>query len=1076
MRSSFLRRSCLRLSGRAALAPLVPALLATFLAAGPVAAQDWNVNEPPFPTYELEINTEEGTWMSLDVSPDGSEIVFDLLGDIYVIPFEGGEARQLTEGMAWNMQPVFSPDGQYIAFTSDRAGGDNIWVMERDGSNPRQITNESFRLLNGPDWTPDSQYIVARKHFTSARSLGAGEMWLYHLDGGTSGLRLTERPNDQQDVNEPVFSPDGRYLYYSQDVTGGSTFQYNKDPNPGIYAIRRLDRETGQTTTVTGGPGGAIRPAPSPDGERLAFIRRANYQSTLYVRELESGREWPLYDGLDRDLQEIWAIHGVYPRMTWTPDGSEIVFWAGGGIHRLDVETRDITKVPFQVQTTRTMAEAHRPRIDIQAEEFDVRMPRWVQVSPDGNRVLYQALGYLWVRELSEGAEPRRLTSQTDHFELEPAWSRDGQQVAFIAWDDQELSTVRVAPVEGAEAGRVVVDGPGHFREPVFTPDGETLLFRRVGGGGLISPLWPGEAGTYRVPVSGGEAVRFTGGLSGMHFGASSDRVYFTRGGTLLSIGLDGHDERQHLSGQFVSDIQVSPDDRWVTWSSRYQAYVRPFVPTGSSVSVSPGSRDVPQRRVSRDAGDFLHWSGDGQTLHWTTGAELFSLGLGETFPWSDDQVEDEVDLPVAEGQMIGFRAQADRPEGVVAFTGARILTMNGDEVIENGTLVVEEHRIAAVGPDGEVDIPQGAHVVDASGHTIMPGLIDVHQHGGQGSGPIIPRQNRSNYATLAFGVTTIHNPSASTQQIFAASEMARAGEVVAPRIFSTGTILYGATSASTAQVNNLDDARSHIRRLGAAGAFSVKSYNQPRRDQRQQILAAAREQDVLVVLEGGALFQHNMTMIQDGHTGIEHSLPLAAVYDDVRQFWGGSDTGYTPTLVVSFGPLYGENYFYYHDNLWENQRLLDFSPPLTVEAASRRRTAVPDDEWGHIETARVATELHREGVLVNLGAHGQRNGIDAHWELRSFGLGGATPMEALQIATLNGARYLGLDHEIGSLEVGKLADLIVLEENPLEGLENTETVRWTMVNGRLFDARTMDEVGNHPREREPFWWETMEP
>jgi len=1049
---------------------------ASALPQGAAARGGWDVSAPPFPTYDIAIDTREGTWMSLDVSPDGREIVFDFLGDLYVIPMDGGLARPLTSGMAWNMQPVFSPNGQWIAFTSDRSGGDNLWIMDRDGSNPRQVSNESFRLLNGPAWSPDSDYLVGRKHFTSARSLGAGEIWLYHREGISAGVQLTQRPNDQKDVNEPAFSPDGRYVYYSQDVTPGSTFEYNKDPNAGIYAIRRLDRVTGETTTVTGGPGGAIRPTPSPNGDHLAFIRRVRGVSTLFLRELASGREWALYSGLDRDLQEIWAIHGVYPRMAWTPDGTHLVFWAGGGIHRVNVETREVSPIPFHVQTTRPMAQVQRVRVEMEPDTFQVRMPRWSQVSPQGDRVLFQALGYLWIRDLA-GGTPRRLTRQTDHFEIEPAWSPDGRSVAYIGWDDGALATVRIVDARGAEAGRIVVAGPGHFREPAFSPDGGTLVYRKVSGGGSISPLWSQDTGIYQVPVRGGNPTLIPGASgSNPHFGLASDRIYLNRGNALISIGLDGHDERTHLTAPYLSEARVSPDEQWVVWKARFQGFIRPFIPTGGAVAVTPGSRDLPQQRVTQDDGDFFHWSVGGGSLHWSVGPNLFSLSMSQTFAWVDDASDALVSLPVTESQSLSFAVPADRPQGTLVLDGGRILTMRGDEVIERGTVVVRENRIVAVGPQGTVEIPAGATVLDVSGHTLMPGIVDAHQHGGQGSGSVIPRQNPSNYASLAFGVTTIHNPSASTQQIFAASEMARAGAVVAPRIFSTGTILYGAESGSTAQVNSLDDARSHIRRLKAVGAFSVKSYNQPRRDQRQQILAAAQEQDVLVVLEGGALFHHNMSMIQDGHTGIEHSLPLAAVYDDVRQFWAGSGTGYTPTLVVAFGPIWGENYFYAQDAVWENERLLAFNPQGSIDARARRRITVPDEEWGHIETARVAAELSREGVLVNLGAHGQRNGLDAHWELWSFGLGGMTPLEALRVATLNGATYLGLDHEIGSLEPGKLADLLVLEANPLDDLRNSERIRWTMINGRLFDARTMDEVGNHPTPRLPFWWETFEP
>ncbi|MFN3938932.1 MAG: TolB family protein, partial [Chitinophagales bacterium] len=204
----------------------------------------WNVSNPVEPFIEVTIETDEGTWMNLDVSPDGKTIVFDMLGDIYSMPVTGGEATLLRAGHAFEIQPRFSPDGKKIAFTSDAGGGDNIWIMDADGSNAKQLTKESFRLLNNAVWTPDGNYIVARKHFTSQRSLGAGEMWMYHIGGG-DGIQLTKRKNDQQDAGEPWVSPDGRYVYFSEEMYGGGYFQYNKDPNSQIYIIRRYDMQTG---------------------------------------------------------------------------------------------------------------------------------------------------------------------------------------------------------------------------------------------------------------------------------------------------------------------------------------------------------------------------------------------------------------------------------------------------------------------------------------------------------------------------------------------------------------------------------------------------------------------------------------------------------------------------------------------------------------------------------------------------------------------------------------------------------------------------------------------------------------
>ncbi|HET9678955.1 MAG TPA: amidohydrolase, partial [Gammaproteobacteria bacterium] len=855
-----------------------PALLTLLLlpvtacAADSSEEKDWDVNNPPGPAKSVEIDVTEGTWINLDVSPDGETVVFDLLGDLFVIPIEGGEAEQLTAGMAWDMQPRYSPDGSAIAFTSDRSGGDNIWIMRLADNSFHQVTDEDFRLLNNPVWTPDGNYIAARKHYTGTRSLGAGEIWLYHRSGG-EGVQMVARANEQKDINDPAFSPDGRYLYYDQDVTPGDTFEYNKDSNGEIYAIKRLDRKTGETITYVSGAGGSIRPTPSPDGKWLAFIRRVRFQSTLFLKNIESGDIFPVYDDMERDMQEIWAIHGVYTGMDWTPDSQSLVFWADGHIKRLNIESREVSTIPFHVEKSMEIRPALRYPVDIAPDNFKTRMLRWATVSPDGNQAVFEALGHLYMRPLGNDAEAQRLTEQTTHFELQPAFSRDGRYLAYVTWDDKKLGTLRVRDLLTGEEIQLNRK-PGHFVEPVFSPDGKTVVFRRITGGYLRAPRWDEHPGVYAVPADGSAAPRLiTKDGYAPQFGANNNRLFLTRmekydKRLLVSLELDGSDLRTHFTSTWATDFKVSPQGRWVAFQERYNVYIAPFTRSGQAIEIGPDTKSIPVQRVSAHGGNYLHWAGDGRSLHWSLGPKLMSRALNQTFAFLEGGPDEADDIPEpgADAIDLGFEQAFAVPNTRLALVGARILTMDKAGIIEDGAIIIEGNRISAVGPRSDIELPANMPVLDVSGKTIMPGIIDVHWHGAQGTDEFIPEQNWVNYASLAFGVTTLHDPSNDTSTIFAASELAKAGLITAPRIFSTGTILYGATTAFTTEIDSYEDALHHLKRLKAQGAFSVKSYNQPRRDQRQQIIAAARELEVKVVPEGGALFQHNMNMIVDGH------------------------------------------------------------------------------------------------------------------------------------------------------------------------------------------------------------------
>ncbi len=1038
----------------------------------------WSVETPSGTPTLAPIDVREGTWINLDVSPDGSQIAFDLLGDIFVMPIAGGEATALTDTVAWDMQPRWSPDGKRIAFTSDRGGGDNLWLMGRDGSAPKALSDESFRTVNGPAWSPDSLFVAGRKHFTKTRSAGAGEVWLWHRDGGKKGLQLTEKPNDQKDVNEPAFSPDGAYLYYSIDNTPGSNFEYNKDPTKGIYTIRRVELATGRTDDVVSGPGGAVRPTPSHDGRRLAFVRRVDGKSWLHLKDLRSGEITRLHGPIERDMQEIWAMQGVYPSMAWTPDDKALVYWSGGRIWRLDVSSRQAVEIPFHVRKQMKVYDAVRTPVEVAPDQVHTKMLRGVAVSPSGDRVVYEALGKLWIRGLPDGT-PKRLTKQSDHFELFPVWSRDGKQIAYVSWDDAALARLRVVGAGGG-AGRIVTPDPGHYVEPAFSPDGKTLAYRAISGGSLRAPLWGEDTGVFVVPVAGGKPQRVTRDGSQPQFGAKGDRLFVLRAPAndkreLVSMALDGAEPATHVTSEYAGEFRVAPDGRWIAWTERYQAYVAPLVATGKPYALGPKADALPVTRVSKDAGDHLQWSGDSSRLYWSTGPELFQRDLKDAFGWvpgAPDKMPEPAALLERKGIDIGFDFAAAKPKGRLAVVGARIVSMKGDEVIADGTVVVDGNRIVAVGPRATTPVPAGATVIDGKGRTLLPGLVDAHWHGSQGDEEFIPQQNWYDFAALAYGVTTVHDPSNDTSEFFAAAELARAGDIVAPRLFSTGMILYGATTGFTVQIDSLDDARSHLRRLKAMGASSVKSYNQPRRDQRQQVLAAARELGLNVVPEGGAMFNTNMSMVVDGHTTLEHSVSVENVYDDVTQLWSRSTMAYTPTLIVAYGGIWGENYWYDTSEVWKDERLMRFVPRSIVEPRARRRVRAPLEDYNHFAVARSAKRLADAGVTVTTGAHGQRESLGLHWEIEMLVQGGMTPHQALRAATLNGAKALGYDKDIGSVEVGKLADLVLVEGDPLKDAADARRVTHTIVNGRVFDAATMDELGATPRKRAPFWFE----
>ena len=1044
--------------------------------------KEWDVLNPPMALNSVNIKTNETTWSSLDVTPDGKHIVFDMLGDIYIVDIEGGKAKPLTQDFAWNIHPKVSPDGKTIAFSSDRGGISNIWTMDLEGNILKQISTEKSNLMHSPKWSPDGDYIVATKGIMSRRSIPAGEVWMYHHGGG-AGVAIKKRVNgkkDQKNIADPNFSHDGRYVYYTQDISGGHTFSYNRDPLKSIFAITRYDMQKGEEERYISGTGGAVVPTPSPDGKHIAFIRRVKEKTALFIKNIKTGEENALTLNLEHDNQEGFGSEGYFPYFDWTPDSKEIVYWTGGKFHKIDVKDKDIDTLNVEVDAQLKYADAVRFPVDVAPDEFDVKMLRWTQKSPDGKSMIFQALGKLYIQDVKSG-KTRRLTKQSDHDEFYPRYSNDGKYIVYSTWNDQKLGSIKMVSAKGGK-GKTLTSEPGHYIEPSFSTDGKKVAYQKFSGGYLLPSKWSVNPGVYVLDVKSKETKRVSKSGSAPHFAGDNSRVYFTQGvpGTayperqLVSVDLNGENKQTHLYGaDKVQEYRLSHDKKWVAFVEQYNVFVAPFADTGKKQNINSMMKSVPVKKLSSRAGEYLNWSPNSETVSWFHGPRFFERDLKDAFAFVEGAPETLPELD-AEGVNLSFTKKADKPMGYKALVGGNIVTMrnadNLEEVIEGGTVLIKDNRIVVVGKD--VDIPKDTQIIDITGKTVIPGLVDAHAHGAQGRREIIPQQNWMMYSNVSFGVTTIHDPSNDSSEIFSASELQRAGKIVAPRIYSTGTILYGAELLThKAVVKSYDDALYHMQRLKDMGAISVKSYNQPARSQRQQILAAARELNMMVVPEGGGKFHQNLSMLVDGHTGLEHSLPVAKGYNDLTKLWSSTEFGYTPTFVVSYGGMMGEEYWYDRTEVWKNPRLLRYTPSFLLDERAIRRPTAPDEQYNHQRVAKYAKELRENGVGVHIGAHGQREGLAAHWEMWIMSQGGFTPWQAIRGATIDGAKHLGMDKDIGSIESGKLADLVVIDGDVLSDIRKSEFVQYTVLNGRVYDSATMNEVGSK-KKRNKFFFE----
>ncbi|WP_395394060.1 amidohydrolase family protein [Novosphingobium sp. BL-8A] len=1053
---------------------LVPALLLASALVAPAAAQS---GLPLKPERVLTLHPERTTWTSVSVSPDGKTLAFDVLGDLYTMPADGGAARQISEGLAFDSQPSFSPDGQWIAFVTDRSGAENIWIARADGTQARPITRfNDDTALASPVWSADGKSVFASRF---RPDLNNYEFWQFPLSG-EAVLLVPVKPKDGalrpswRSTLGATATPDGKAIYYARR-TDGLEFDM-----PTRWTILRRDLATGAETDAIAGTGARgtkeetfFAPLISPDGRWLAYVTRREGVSRLRLRDLTTGADKALGD-TELDAMQASSWMGIVPSMAFTPDSKAVILSHDGRFERRDIASGQSTPIARTITAKVAVGPSTRFSMREEIGPVEAKLAMGAAPSPDGKQIAFAALDGIWVQDLGGKAARRLPLGAGVEAPAQPSWSPDGKTLLFVTWSEKAGSAIWTAPVDGSAPASRVAAAPAYYRFPAFTPDGAAILVLRSAleeRRQTNFEFGPLRKGQLVAMARDGTAVRVLaeGRLGGKpHFARSAPgSVFLLDDDGLVRVDLASGklSPVAHVSGPGwyfaegnadADDLRISPDGTQVAAAIADRVYVMP-TPADPAKEIDVLAPGTPAKVLPGLGADWFEWSGHA-TLD-TVNGTLFSRRT------------------IADGREVAamrLEATAPRvsPQGSLLLRGARVLTMaDRDRVIEEADILVTADRIAAVGPRGSFAVPAGTQVRDVTGKTILPGFIDDHDHVGE-----IRRNNPANElwglrVRLAYGVTTSFDPSTLSPDHLAYQGLVDAGYVLGPRLRSTGTAVF-----SKQRITSLDDARRVLSRYSDGyRTHNLKEYRTGSRAVRQWVAMAAHEQHLLPTTEGALSLKLDLTQILDGYAGNEHALPAPVLGDDVIALMKAMRTSYVTTLSITNSGSPATDWFVAHDDPVVDAKLRRFWPaPAIRQKIAIGRDFHPLEETRFPQIAHDAGTYAAAGALLGMGSHGEVPGIGYHWEMEAHQVGGMKPMAVLHAATAGAAETIGRLADLGTLEAGKLADLVILDTDPRDDVRKARDIASVMRGGFLYDGASLQEQWPTSGEAPRAWFDGM--
>jgi Tol biopolymer transport system component/predicted amidohydrolase len=1051
-------------------------------------------------TETLSFTTDQGSWLSIDVMADGESIVFDLLGDLYTLPMVGGEAIRITSGLGFDSQPTVSPDGQWLAFISDRSGADNVWISKSDGSEARKLSDEKQVGLISPAWTADSQFVVVTK--TAVKP----EMAMYHRNGG-AGVKLSGASEEDDIFGVGVVaSPDGRYLYYAKGTDSNGPVR-----NFPATQIIRYQRSTGVIDQLTRAEGGAVRPALSPDGNLLVYGTRENNETGLRLRNLTTGADRWLTYPIQRDSQENYRppSRDLLPGYSFTPDGAAIVLNAEGKIWRVEIDSDSKTEISFSAEVDLAIGPDLTAPYRVPQGDLTATIIHDPALSADQKRIAASVLSKIYVMENESGATPERLTSG-DAWEFKPVWSPDNRWISYVTWSMNDGGHIWRTRSNGNGRPQQLTDIPAFYTDITYGPDGDTLFAMRGNEymrhqtfsefTGLGIPL---ELIT--LPASGGEqtVIKPAEGARSPHFGPDPERIYLYDDKGLFSIQLDGSDRQESLvvtgprgnrrgeKPPQAEAARISPDGKHaLAWVNKQIWAIATTEIGGKAPAVDVRKPALPVAALTDIGADFFGWTRDGESVWWAIGNTFYSRPLASLeFRQEDDKKDEQAAAEETEEeqpfvpkdehetvQAINFDVivARDTPSGSLLLTGANVITMSGsslsdmENVLENHDVLITDNRIAALGKNGTLEVPVDATVINIDGKYVVPGFIDTHAHWEFRTQDVLEPQNWTLIANLAYGVTAGLDVQTTYKDYLTYRDFVETGQSIGQRAFMTAQGIFGNND-----FKSYDATLSYLRRYKEHyHTNNIKSYVVGNRQQRQWVVLASKELGLMPTTEGAGDQKLDITHAIDGMHSNEHTMPDSPIFDDVVQLYARTKTAYTPTLVVQYNAESLREFFFTRSEVQDDPKMQRFYPRNRLNELTERRPGwVRDEAFQFKQAAAQVAKIQRAGGLVGVGAHGELQGLGYHWEMWGFAMGGMRPVEVLRAATIDGAKIIGINQDLGSIEVGKLADMVVLNANPLDDILNTVEIDRVVKNGRLYDGDTLDEEWPNVKPLAPSWW-----